>query len=178
MPAIVFRKATMADVPAVTRLYDGARRFMRRSSNLSQWTGGYPSEADVRADIAAGHLYVAESAGRVAGVFALIIGPDPTYAHIEGGSWLNDEPYGTIHRLASDGTVGRLTDRIIDYCLGKIANLRIDTHADNAPMLRAIGRNGFTFCGIIRVADGSPRRAYHLTVLPGDARAGRIGFVC
>ena len=37
------------------------------------------------------------------GVFALFEGAEPTYAHIEEGEWLNDEPYVTIHRLAGDG---------------------------------------------------------------------------
>ena len=39
------------------------------------------------------------------GVFALFDGAEPTYAHIEEGEWLNDEPYVTIHRLAGDGRV-------------------------------------------------------------------------
>ena len=56
------------------------------------------------ADVAAGQLYVMEDAGGVYAVFAFIIGDDPTYQVIDG-AWLDDgTPYGTLHRLGSDGT--------------------------------------------------------------------------
>ena len=39
-------------------------------------------------------------------------------------------------------------------------SLRADTHADNKIMQHLLEKNGFTRCGIIHVADGSPRFAY------------------
>jgi RimJ/RimL family protein N-acetyltransferase len=48
----------------------------------------------------------------------------------------------------------------LNYCLTKINNIRVDTHTNNIPMQRAVGRAGFKRCGIICVADGSPRIAY------------------
>ena len=30
---------------------------------------------------------------------------DVTYTTIYDGNWLNDAPYGVVHRIASDGTV-------------------------------------------------------------------------
>ena len=41
------------------------------------------------------------------GVFAFILGEDPTYGVIEDGQWLSGDPYGTIHRIAG----GRLRKR-------------------------------------------------------------------
>ena len=41
-----------------------------------------------------------------------------------------------------------------------IDNIRVDTHRDNAPMRRVIEENRFTCCGIIYLADGSPRLAF------------------
>ena len=39
-------------------------------------------------------------------------------------------------------------------------SLRADTHADNKVMQHLLEKNGFTRCGVIHVADGSPRFAY------------------
>ena len=52
---------------------------------------------------------------------------------------------------------------------GGCAHLRADTHADNAPMLRLLPALGFVRCGVVRVADGSPRIAFER--LPQDGRA-------
>ena len=47
----MIRQATVQDIPEILRIYDAARAFMRRSGNLTQWSGGYPSEEIVRTDI-------------------------------------------------------------------------------------------------------------------------------
>ena len=93
-------------------------------------------------------------------VFAFIIGDDPTYAHIDG-SWRDTTtPYGTIHRIGSDGTHRGVLHECVDWCAERIPHLRIDTHADNQVMQRCILREGFSHCGVIHVADGSPREAF------------------
>ena len=46
----MIRHAAVQDVPAILRIYDAARAFMRRTGNLTQWSGGYPSEEIVHAD--------------------------------------------------------------------------------------------------------------------------------
>ena len=65
--------------------------------------------------------------------------------------------------LAGDGQVHGLFRCAADYCKRLSANIRIDTHANNATMQRQIGKNGFRKCGIIYVSDGSPRLAYQWT---------------
>ncbi len=110
-------------------------------------------------------------------VFTFIIGEDPTYKEIENGAWLNDKPYGTIHRIASSGRQGGMLKASVRYCAQMIDNIRIDTHADNGPMQNALHRLNFTFCGIIYVADGSPRLAFQKDfrpkiTLPIDFRYG------
>lgn len=98
------RPATSFDIPRALTIYHSARQFMRRSGNTVQWVNGYPSEALLRSDVAAGRLFVMEDVGGVYAVFAFIIGDDPTYQVIDG-AWLDDAtPYGTLHRLGSDGT--------------------------------------------------------------------------
>ena len=156
----MIRQAEERDVADILRIYEAARSFMRRSGNLAQWTGGYPSEEIVHTDISRGVSYVLENeAGHLHAVFALIPGDDPTYAHIEG-AWQDTSPYATIHRAGSDSTVRGTFRTILDFACSRHDHLRADTHADNNPMQNCLEKSGFTYCGIIYIADGTPRRAY------------------
>ena len=160
--SLTIRLATTTDLAAIMPLFDSARRFMRSRGNRVQWVGGYPSEALIRADIERGNCYVGLAAdGHIECVFAFILGADPTYAHIEG-AWLDDQSYGTIHRLASSGRVQGVVAQCVAFCFTLVDNIRLDTHACNAPMRRAAERLGFRECGTIYVADGTPRIAYQL----------------
>ena len=68
--------------------------------------------------------------------------------------------YDILVAVAGDGQVHGLFRCAADYCKRLSANIRIDTHANNATMQRQIEKNGFRKCGIIYVSDGSPRLAY------------------
>lgn len=156
----MIRQASVQDIPEILRIYEAARAFMRRSGNLTQWTGGYPSEEIVRADIASGVSYVLENeAGHLHAVFALIPGDDPTYAYIEG-AWQDASPYAVIHRAASDGSERGTFRAMLAFARARYNHLRADTHADNHPMQNCLQKNGFAYCGIIYLASGDPRRAY------------------
>jgi hypothetical protein len=156
----MIRPAKIEDLEALMAIYDAARRFMCSRGNTTQWVNGYPSEELIRKEIATGHSFVGVTdEGVIRFVFSFILGADPTYQRIEG-AWLNDAPYGTIHRLASSGVEPGAFQQCMDFCFSQIDNLRIDTHADNAPMLRAIRRAGFHHCGVIYVANGTPREAF------------------
>jgi len=87
------------------------------------------------------------------------MGDDPTYLEIDG-AWLNDRSYATLHRIASRGTQKGLFKLIIEFSWSICPNLRIDTHQNNTPMRHLIEKNGFVYCGIIIVGDGTPRLAY------------------
>ena len=158
------RPATREDLSAINRVYDTAREYMERGGNPTQWSGGYPWAYLLDDDIEKRRLFVILANGEICGVFAFIIGVDPTYIEIENGAWLNDEPYGTIHRIASDGTQRGIFKACLEFCRGYIGNIRIDTHADNAKMRATLAGNGFAKCGTIFVHDGasghSPRIAY------------------
>ncbi|MCH5318365.1 MAG: GNAT family N-acetyltransferase [Paramuribaculum sp.] len=158
---ITIRKAQTNDIKAIGEIYEKARNFMRSNGNNSQWSDGYPDDNDVATDIKNENAFVGEdAAGNIVMVFAFIEGLDPTYDLIEDGRWLNDRPYGTIHRLASDGKTGGVLQACLNFCFEKIDNLRIDTHRDNRPMLAALKKAGFARCGIIYCRDGSPRIAF------------------
>lgn len=142
------RLSQTEDIPAIMAIYDVARQFMKDQGNPTQWDGAYPSAGLI------------EEEGQLVGTFAFIIGEDPTYQVIEKGAWHFTEPYGTIHRIASNGQVRGLSRQVFDFCCQQIPYLRIDTHADNQTMQAAVLNYGFRECGIIHVADGSPRLAY------------------
>lgn len=148
-------------------IYAVARAFMKQHGNPTQWGDHYPAEAFIREEIAAGHSYVClNEQGMIAGTFCFILGEDPTYQQIFEGSWLNEEPYGTLHRIASSGKEKGVARACIEWSFSQCPNIRVDTHRDNRLMQQVIASLGFTFCGIIYVSDGSPRLAYQKTLLP------------
>ena len=163
----MIRLAQREDLSAILAVYEAARRYMRENGNPTQWGESYPERAMLEEDIRRRQLYVDEQEGAIHGVFAFILGEDPTYAYIEDGTWLNDAPYGTIHRVAGDGTVRGTFDRCLAFCKGRSQELRIDTHRDNLTMQHLIERSGFARCGIVYMEDGSPRIAYQLSNFAG-----------
>lgn len=155
----MIRQATTRDLPRLTEIYTAAKTFMKNSGNPHQWNGAYPDTDTLLSDIQQQQLYVMEENERVFACFALIGGADPTYAHIDG-AWLSDTPYGTIHRIASDGTHSGVFACCVAFARNTYAHLRVDTHKDNTVMQAAVKRSGFIYTGVIYLADGSPRLAY------------------
>ena len=155
------RKTAPADLDAVMALYDQGRRFMRQSGNHNQWINGYPSRELVAEDIRLGRSYLVTEAGELAAVFCFFWGPDiePSYRRIDG-AWLDDGPYGVLHRIASSGRAPGMVQWCADWCLGQCPSLRADTHRDNLPMQRALERAGFRLCGRVIIEDGTERLAY------------------
>ena len=154
----MIRPAVQNDFSSIMAIYAYARSFMQETGNPNQWGNHFPPEALIRNRDR--QLFVLEEGGVLHGVFAFIIGEDPTYLQIDDGSWLSDAPYGTIHQVASDGTIHGFFSQIVAYCQAQIPHLRIDTHADNKIMQHLIRKNGFEQCGIIYVLNHSPRIAF------------------
>lgn len=152
------RQAQWTDFDRILEIYAIAREFMAKTGNPTQWGDHYPPLAMLEADIPAGNLYVVEDRG-IHGVFAYFSEPDPTYAYIEDGAWLADSPYGTIHRVASDGSGGVFT-AVLQFARERNSHVRIDTHADNKVMQHVLEKHGFIRTGIIYLEDGDPRIAY------------------
>ena len=155
------RKTEHSDLPKVMEIFETARNFMKRSGNPTQWNDSYPSEEVIISDIQNGVSYVIIDNDRIVGTFVFIEGEEPTYSDIDG-CWLNDKPYGTIHRIASDGSTKGIADECLRFCKMNNQNIRIDTHRDNSVMLNWINRSGFKKCGIIHVSDGTPREAFQM----------------
>lgn len=155
------RKAISDDLDVIMDIYRSAQDFMIESGNPNQWGHSYPGEDLIKSDIANEVCHLVCDGECIHGVFALFESAEPTYQYIEDGQWLNDEPYVTVHRIASDGKAHGIFRCAVDYCKSISDNIRIDTHKNNLVMQKQIERNGFKKCGTVYVRDGSARIAYH-----------------
>lgn len=161
-------KAREEDLPRVVNLIDEARAALK-ADGVDQWQGKDPTPEDLSENIKADCCYFFKDA-EVVGMAVLKEGADPTYDKIDG-KWLTEGDYLTVHQFVvaenkrGEGMSRRMMERIFaDAKLKKIPAIRIDTHADNFRMRGLIESAGFTYCGVITVADGTERVAYEQVI--------------
>lgn len=145
-------------------IYAYARRFMAETGNPKQWGAtGWPPRQLIEEDIKRQKSYVCIQDDKLAAVFFYDYGAqvDPCYAVIEDGEWLDDSPYGVVHRIAAaEGTKGA-GSFCINWAFDQCGHLRMDTHADNVVMRNLLTKLGFQRRGIIHIVeDNDPRIAY------------------
>ena len=157
---MTIRKTTRDDLVRVLEIYEDARLFMKQTGNPNQWGDKHPSDEMIREDVERGDSYVCVEGEEILAVFFYAEGDDPTYGYIENGAWLDDEPYGVIHRIAVAARGRGVAAFCFDYALSRCKNLKIDTHEQNLPMQRSLEKNGFSRCGTIYLPDGRPRSAF------------------
>ena len=167
---MTIRRATYDDIPRLLEIFVSARQIMRKSGNMHQWDDSYPSDNIIRTDISDGvcHVLCDDADGSIIATMAFIPGPDPTYATIYDGCWPDDSPYHVIHRIAVDEPGHDAARRLLDWGFTQTRCIRIDTHRDNVIMHHILQKYGFIRCGIIHLANGDPRDAYHLNRSDGD----------
>ncbi len=158
------RKTVMGDLDRVMEIYDDARKHMRENGNTNQWVDGYPYVELINQDIIDENSYVCVDDNRIVGVFYYSIGPDATYLKIYEGSWVNNDSYSVIHRIASGSRQKGVASFCLDWCFNKWPNIRIDTHRDNTIMQKFLKKNKFSRCGIIYLEDGAERIAYQKVI--------------
>ena len=157
---ITIRKATNQDIPTLETIFLAAKNTMRKDGNLNQWTEvDYPI-CYTKNDIQKGTCYVIEDDNEITATFVWQLGEEITYKIIDNGNWLNDEPYGTIHRIASNGKTKNVFDIVLEFIKQFNVDIRIDTSNENPRMTHIIKKHNFTYCGTIYIRDGSPRDAY------------------
>lgn len=158
------RKSTEADFERVMEIYRYARKFMVDQGNPRQWgNSNWPPEDLIHQDMLQKKGYVCVHNDRVVGTFFFDVGKDiePTYLTIEDGKWMDDSPYGVVHRLAGDGSVKGIGRFCLEWAYEQCGHLRVDTHGDNKVMQNLLPQLGFHYCGIIYVTvDDDPRLAY------------------
>lgn len=166
IPHFMIRQAVIEDIPRLMEIFTKARDIMRTSGNLHQWNDNYPSKEIVMKDIDDGNCFVLceEEDGNVIATMAFIKGPDPTYAQIFNGTWVSDRPYYVIHRIAVAEPGHNAAMKLFDWGFQRTGSIRIDTHKDNVIMHHVLSKYGFRHCGMIHLANGSPREAYQMDI--------------
>ena len=86
----IIREARLTDMDEIMLVMDAAKGIMRQSGNMHQWGEGYPSEAVITADMERNGAFVIEDDDKVVGYFAFLQSPEPTYARIYEGKWIDD----------------------------------------------------------------------------------------
>ena len=143
MNGLTVRAARLGDIGSIMAVLDAAKKIMRSSGNSGQWVNGYPGEDIIRSDISSGYGKVVLDGGRIAGYFAFIPSPEPTYREIFDGRWPDDlRPYHVVHRIGSLPDVHGVFRTIMDWCFTQDSNI------------------GFEYCGVIFLLSGDERLAY------------------
>ncbi len=152
------RQGTTDDLDEMLRLFENGRAIMRAAGNMTQWADWYPQREVLEKDISNGNSYICTDGGKAVGTCCFMPGPEPTYAKIYKGKWLNDLPYHAIHRITSaQRGAGSF---MLEYFFALSGNIRVDTHKDNIPMRGMLEKHRFTYCGIIFLENGDERVAY------------------
>ena len=162
---MIIRKSSIQDLDMIMQIIEDARISITKLG-IDQWQYGYPSRDIVKDDIANGISYVVDD-GEVCAVFALKDDGEPTYEKIYQGKWINNEKYVALHRIAitpsmrGTGLAGNIIDFIVKYCRENgFSSIKVDTHKGNIPMRKMLEKNGFSYCGVILLADKQKRVAY------------------
>lgn len=159
------RKSLPGDIERIMEIYSFARDFMASHGNPNQWgPTNWPPKDLISRDIRTGHSYVCvNDENRIIGTFYYICGKDiePTYRKIEDGNWIDDGPYGVVHRVAGDGSQKGIGSFCLNWAYDQCRHMRIDTHGDNQVMQNLLRKLGFVHCGTIYVEeDHYPRLAF------------------
>lgn len=152
------------DLDTIMKIFAHARQFMAKTGNPWQWgKDNWPPEELIRQDIKANKSYVCIEQGEIVGTFFFDYGErvEPSYQVITNGDWIQDTPYGVIHRIASLHTVKGIGSYCINWAFEQAGHLRIDTYKDNQVMQSFLTKLGFEYCGWIYLKkDNEPRLAY------------------
>lgn len=161
-----FRKAKINEVSEIMGIVKMAQNYFK-SKGIDQWQNNYPDQRVINDDILKENSYVLLNNSKIIAIAAVFFAEENTYKKIFKGQWLSDLDYAVIHRIAvSDkykrqGAASFILRKVENMCQKKGVNsIRIDTHHRNMPMQRLIEKNGFKYCGIIFLEDGSKRLAY------------------
>lgn len=157
---MTIRLATEKDIPNMRKIFNAARDYQLKTG-FTQWAEGYPAQELILKDIEkeAAYVYLNE-ADEIIGVLSVFTEPDPTYTYIEG-EWLNEQPYATIHRIATAQNEKGVGQYLMRWVQEQHANIRIDTHKENKPMKHILDKLGYFYTGVIYIENGEARDAFH-----------------
>jgi N-acetylglutamate synthase-like GNAT family acetyltransferase len=161
-------KATTHDLPVIMEIIGHAQNYLA-SLNIDQWQNGYPNPNAIIKDINNNESYLVQNHTKEVLATAMFSTQnEPTYNTIIG-EWLTSQKatYGVIHRMAvhnkyrGSGAAQFIFQECEAYLKQQtIASMRVDTHQDNKGMQQLLNKMGYSYCGIIYLADGNKRLAF------------------
>ena len=152
------RKTLEKDLNELDKIFNAARSFMAATGNPTQWNLSYPTSEVVAQDIKDNNAYVCvDDNDKPLGTFALL-DYESAYDNIDG-SWISNEPYVVIHRLATKPSM-KVGSFIITHLQNKYPHIKIDTHQDNKVMQGLLDKFNFKRCGIITIPGHGARIAF------------------
>lgn len=174
---VLVRRAHADDLPRLIELLRACVAQMQRGG-IDQWDDIYPSEATLRADLAAGALYVAAAAGHpIAGAFVVDERQEPEYANVAWRIVSDGAPVGVVHRLMIDPGCQRrgLARHLMGFAELTARRrgcraIRLDAFTGNAPSLRLYERLGYADVGQVRFRKGL-FRCFEKGLPPAGGRA-------
>ena len=167
---MTIRHAEKKDIDRIMQIIADARESIGRLG-IDQWQYGYPTRDIVKEDIMLERGFVVLQNDEICATFALMFHGEPTYKKIYCGAWISDGEYLALHRIAINSTYrGQgIAEEIINFLVihaneNGYSSIRVDTHHGNIPMRKMLEKNGFEYCGTIRLLDGQERVAYEKMV--------------
>lgn len=160
-----FRHSTTEDIPFIMGIIAQAQNYFKQLG-VDQWQDGYPNTEVILNDIRNHNSYILIQDNKIIATAMISFDGEPTYTDIDG-RWLTNNPYAVVHRVAVEsalkgqniaGTVMAFAEKMCHE--RQVPCIRIDTHKENQSMQRVAVKNGFQYCGIIKVRNGAPRNAY------------------
>lgn len=154
------RIATLNDLDIIMDMIDNGRKHIQEH-HIDQWINGYPSRELIKEDINNNIGYILLDEEEIVGYFVKI-DYDECYDKIDG-AWANNDSYVAIHRTVTKYFNKGLGSKMFDEIKKDYKHIRVDTHKGNVSMNKCLLKNGFKYCGVICIKDGSPRNAYEYT---------------
>lgn len=158
------RKAKVHELDTAMALIDQAKAFLKQQG-VDQWQSGYPDRDCIAADLATEKGYFCVEDGTVVGYLCIDFDGEPAYASLHG-TWLTQEAYVVVHRMALDdrvkgrGLASRAFTLVEELAREKgVHSFKVDTDRDNRIMRHLLEKNGFSYCGTIRF-DNSEKVAF------------------
>ncbi|MBP3908015.1 MAG: GNAT family N-acetyltransferase [Turicibacter sp.] len=163
---LALRYTKLEDIERVMEIIKQAQQYFKEKG-INQWQNGYPNAKVIENDIKNGHSFVLIKNNEIVGTIAISFEGEATYNKIFEGAWKSNDNYAVIHRIAVDqelkgiGLSSEMIKQTELMCNKKsVGSIKVDTHEDNQAMQRSLIKNGFDYCGVIYLADGSKRVAF------------------
>lgn len=161
-----FRKSAIKDIDEIMKVINEAKSYFKEN-NINQWQDGYPNKEVILSDIKNEESFVVINDNKVIGTVVISFRGEKTYNEIYEGTWLSNNDYAVIHRIAisNDFKGFGIGTRIIEEAQ-KLAfernlnSIKIDTQKDNISMQKLLIKNNFKYCGLIYLEDKSERVAF------------------